>query len=152
VAEIAQIENAPLPHAEALQAIRRDLESSSAHCVIRRLGDYTSSYRETRSRASNHLREGISLADLALLLGANTLVDAIARYLPATPKAGLPTTQRVPRLTELREALRKDLIDAELETMRLEAEGYLILRHKNFDAKVLLEVWARSGELAAQPA
>lgn len=74
--------------------------------------------------------------------------EIVARMRPGLEKkigsSGLSDKQRADALQDLRTKLRKAEIAEEIEALKAEADGFVVLRRSDVDVNVLLEVWEKA--------
>jgi hypothetical protein len=91
------------------------------------------------------------MAMLVAVVGEQRVVDILMSQRKASGKPfGMGAEQRTKRKREIAETLREQCILEELETLRLEAQGFTVIRRRDIDGRLVLEVWAEQlGEAAA---
>lgn len=147
IKEIKAVENAPLPRAEAMAALRGEIESRMKNrgTVVSRLSGLTANYRPTMVDAIVAAgAEPLTLVDLAQLFGVEEIVAKVDHVIAprVRDQTCLPSAKRAAKLNDLRTALRERQDAAEREAMRLEAQGHTILRRAELiDPEMLLETW-----------
>ena len=139
-AEIEQTERAYLPYEETRANLLHFLKEDQYQRVPEK---HFESFQSPFSRNWELPRE-LSLVHLAYLMGPDALVDRIMERIGANGQpVGLPAAERQKKLAELQAKLRRLMESEEVETLRIEKLGWVVLRREDADVQVILDVWAQ---------
>lgn len=142
---IDDVRDAPIP----LDDVRARLKVRLAGAVYWKTpeNDFQSFTQAEAGFAS--LPQSIGLEHFCYLYGIDHVIDLIMSRIKASGyKPGLALAARPKRIAELQRELHQAEVDAETETLRLEAEGYTILRRLDANLDVMLAQW--NGKASAE--
>lgn len=147
---LASVESRPRTQGETRGRILRTIEESmKLHDPLTGWAGF-SSFNEF---APASLPDPVSFADLAYLLGAETLADAVMSRLQASPPPGGPgitAAERAKKLAALQSDLDAAEADEEVEILALESAGYTVLRREDARPEILFAVWAEHEQVTEE--
>lgn len=135
---LSALENSLRPHDETHALLVAELKAG----IKQHVTDHVFGTWQSRQRGST-LPAQISIWELAWIEGPEALADKIMRNLKANGRAvGLPVAKYAEEQAKLQATLEKLERDEELEILRLEEAGHLVIRREDARPELLLQIWA----------